>query len=92
MVLVEAMAAGVPAITSNTAGANAFVTDAGAGIVIDDLHPRTLARAVEQVLVDPAAAAAMGAAGRRAAATFHRATVDALTRAFERQSVNRGEI
>jgi len=90
MVLVEAMAAGVPVIASSSAGANEFVKDSRAGIVTDDLDPRTLARAVEQVLVDPSRAAAMGAAGRRAAAAFNRASIDGLVRAFEPPNATAG--
>jgi glycosyltransferase involved in cell wall biosynthesis len=85
MALIEAMAAGVPVVASRVAGASAFVKRAGAGIVIDGTDPRSLARAVERVADDAALAASMGAAGRRAAASQHRSSVDALVRAFERR-------
>lgn len=83
MALIEAMAAGVPVISSSSAGAASLVADSQAGIVLDELSPRALARAIEQIVDDPAQAAQMGADGRRAAADFHHATVRRLVEAFE---------
>jgi glycosyltransferase involved in cell wall biosynthesis len=85
MALIEAMAAGVPVISSGVAGAGPFVEQAGAGIVLEGTDPRSVARAIERVAGDPAQAAAMGAAGRRAAADLHRSSVAAIVRAFEQR-------
>jgi UDP-glucose:(heptosyl)LPS alpha-1,3-glucosyltransferase len=90
MALIEAMAAGVPVISSDIAGAGSFVEQAGAGIVVDRSDPRGVARAVDRLAGDPSLAASMGAAGRRAAADLHRSTVDALVRAFERTASTGG--
>jgi UDP-glucose:(heptosyl)LPS alpha-1,3-glucosyltransferase len=86
MALVEAMAAGLPVVASRAAGAGPFVADAGAGIVVDVGDVRGLVGAIDRIFDDPAAAAAMGAAGRRAAGAFHRSSTDALVRAFERHA------
>jgi UDP-glucose:(heptosyl)LPS alpha-1,3-glucosyltransferase len=83
MALVEAMAAGVPTIASSAAGAGPLVEQAGAGIVIDVADIAGLVRAIERIVDDPLTAAAMGDAGRRTAAAFHRSATNALIRAFE---------
>jgi glycosyltransferase involved in cell wall biosynthesis len=83
MALVEAMTAGVPVIASSAAGAGPLVEQAGAGILIDVADIAGLVRAIERIVDDPVAAAAMGDAGRRTAAAFQQSATNALARAFE---------
>lgn len=66
--IVEAMAAGVPIIAHGAAAVPETV--AGAGIVLADKRPATVAAAIDRVLGDDALAAAMVAAGRARATDF----------------------
>lgn len=70
MVITEAMAAGLPVITTRLAGA-AEVIDAGVDghLVEDPADVRAFAEALRAVLVDPDGAARMGRAARAKAAT-----------------------
>ncbi|MEV0147542.1 MULTISPECIES: glycosyltransferase [unclassified Nonomuraea] len=65
MVPVEAMACGVPVIASAVGGH--LDTVAGCGLLVPPRRPRALARALKDVLEDPARRRAMGAAGARRA-------------------------
>ena len=86
MVLHEAMAAGVPVITSAAAGAGPLIADAGAGIVVPSDDPRDVAAAVESLLQSPDRAAETGARGRVLAERLNRTGEVAIVRAFERQA------
>lgn len=60
----EGMAAGLPVIVSEGTWVAQYVREKGIGFVIDDLDPSSVARALRQVLDDPAEARRMGARGR----------------------------
>jgi glycosyltransferase involved in cell wall biosynthesis len=68
--LVEAMAAGLPSITTRFAGAAELVRTVGAGIVLREPTPEALANAVESLIADPERRARMSEAGRGAIAPF----------------------
>jgi UDP-glucose:(heptosyl)LPS alpha-1,3-glucosyltransferase len=68
--LVEAMAAGLPSITTRFAGAAELVRAVGAGIVLREPTPEALANAVESLVADPERRARMSEAGRSAIAPF----------------------
>jgi UDP-glucose:(heptosyl)LPS alpha-1,3-glucosyltransferase len=67
--VVEAMAAGIPVIVSEVAGAAEVIRSAAAGLVIDG-SGHEVANALRTVLSDPDRARAMGDRGRTAAAYF----------------------
>src|SRR5205085_11301019 len=64
--LMEAMAAGLPVICSNTGGHAELVERAGAGVLLPDPTPEAIAAAVRRLSDDPAAASAMGTRRREA--------------------------
>lgn len=64
VVLMEAMAAGLPVIATRIAGIPELVTDGVSGILVPPGDAAQLAEAILSVLADPAQKAAMGAAGR----------------------------
>lgn len=64
--LVEAMASGVPIVQPDTGAFREILEASGAGLVSQAQDPEDLARLVERVLTDPALAASLGHAGRRA--------------------------
>jgi UDP-glucose:(heptosyl)LPS alpha-1,3-glucosyltransferase len=68
--LVEAMAAGVPVVSTAAAGAASAVREAQAGVILPDSSLPALREAVAGVLADPSGRAAMGMWGRRSAARF----------------------
>jgi glycosyltransferase involved in cell wall biosynthesis len=63
--LLESMAAGVPVVASDLASVTAIAADGEHGLLVPPDRPAELARAIRTLLADPAAAAAMGARGRR---------------------------
>jgi phosphatidyl-myo-inositol alpha-mannosyltransferase len=70
IVLVEAMAAGLPVVASGVAGYDEVVHDGVDGLLVPPRDPEALARAIGKVLDDPALARRLGDAGRERAATF----------------------
>jgi phosphatidylinositol alpha-mannosyltransferase len=70
VVLVEAMAAGVPVIASDIAGYDEVVRDGVEGLLVPPRDPQALAAAIATILDDRALAARFVAAGRERAATF----------------------
>lgn len=83
--LVEAALAGLPAVTTNAGSASEVVVDGATGLVVP-LSAEAVARGVRQLIGDPEARAAMGAAARqRALALFSPARMLAEhTAAYER--------
>lgn len=60
----EAAASGLPVIAGRSGGAPETVIDGTTGYVVDPEDPQSLADRINELLKDPAKAAAMGAAGR----------------------------
>jgi glycosyltransferase involved in cell wall biosynthesis len=83
--LVEAMAAGVPVVQPRTAAFPELVEGTGAGLLAEPRSAASLADQIGRVVADPALAARLGAAGRRAAEEeFSAARMAArMTAAFE---------
>ncbi len=63
-VIMEAMAAGVPVVSTATAGVPEMVLDGVTGRLVSERSPDALARAIREILENPAAGAQMGAAAR----------------------------
>ena len=78
--LVEAMAARLPIVTSNTGAAPEIVGTGGA--CVDPLSVSEIAGAIERVLSDEEEAAALAAAGRERARTFSWDKTAVQTKAF----------
>src|SRR6185295_14724757 len=70
MVLIEAMAAGRPAIASRVGGVPEIIVDGATGLLVERADPAALAGAITKLLLDPAAAAQMGRAARQRADQF----------------------
>jgi glycosyltransferase involved in cell wall biosynthesis len=68
--LIEAMAAGVPVITTSAAGASKAVAQSGAGIVLAGTDTAELREAIDTLLRDPARRRAMGERGPQAAEPY----------------------
>lgn len=84
--LIEAMAAGLPIVTSAVAGAAEVVRRAGTGLVLEDASARPLREALDSLLRNAALRAAMAERGPAAAAPFDvtnhaRRTLDVYQRA-----------
>ena len=67
-VIMEAMAAGLPVISTPLAGVPEMVEHGASGELVPQRNPVALASAIERLLADPAAAARLGARGREVAA------------------------
>ncbi len=65
LVVLEAMAAGVPVVASRVSGIPEVVVDGVTGWLVPPEDPAALALALAEVLADPAAARRRGEAGRR---------------------------
>jgi phosphatidyl-myo-inositol alpha-mannosyltransferase len=70
IVLVEAMAAGLPVVASGIPGYDEVVTDGVDGLLVPPRDPEALARAAGTILDDPGMAERLSAAGLARAATF----------------------
>ena len=68
MILLEAMAAGVPIVASDITGYRSVVENGVEGLLAPPKNEQALARAVIELLSDPARRASMSAAGQRKAA------------------------
>jgi glycosyltransferase involved in cell wall biosynthesis len=60
----EALAAGLPVVTTPSGGPEALVSDSGGGIVLSGFSPEELAEAVRGLLEDPARLAELRRRGR----------------------------
>jgi glycosyltransferase involved in cell wall biosynthesis len=65
VVLMEAMAAGVPVVATRIAGIPELVDDGVSGFLVPPGDPKTLADRVDQLLRDPGLRASLGAKGRQ---------------------------
>jgi glycosyltransferase involved in cell wall biosynthesis len=70
LVLIEAMAAGLPVVATDVGGIPEVVVHGETGLLVPPEDAGALATAIRQVLADPALAARMGEAGRIRAATY----------------------
>jgi glycosyltransferase involved in cell wall biosynthesis len=77
LVVLEAMAAGVPVVASAVSGIPEVVVDGETGWLVPPESPAALAAALAAVLADPAEAARRGDAGRRRVAELYRPAVSA---------------
>ncbi|HEX8376114.1 MAG TPA: glycosyltransferase, partial [Geminicoccaceae bacterium] len=68
LVLIEAMAAGLPVVATRVCGTDEVVDHGRTGLLARSRDPDDLARAVSAVLASPARGAALGAAGRERSA------------------------
>ena len=92
IVLVEAMAAGLPVVASDVPGYDEVVTDGVEGFLVPPRDPAAIAAAVETILDDPALAERFAAAGRARAAAFDWSVVGARLETLYRQAVATGPI
>jgi glycosyltransferase involved in cell wall biosynthesis len=76
--LLEAMAAGVPVVQPRHGAFPELLEATGGGILCEPDDPMALAEALEQLLLDPARADALGAAGR--AAVLDRFSIETMAR------------
>jgi len=89
--LIEALAAGLPVIASRLGAMAAMIADGATGLLVTPGDPTALAGAVERFARRPDAAAAMGAAARRAYLETYApaANYAQLTEIYRRAVVNR---
>ena len=92
IVLVEAMAAGLPIVASDIAGYDEVVQDGVQGTLVPPGDPRAVAEAVAEILDDPVTAARMGAAGRERSRTFDWHVVAARIEELYDRAVARGPL
>jgi glycosyltransferase involved in cell wall biosynthesis len=78
--VIEAMAAGVPVVQPRVAAFPELLEATGGGLLCAENDPQALAEAIEELLLDPARARALGEAGRRA--VFERFSAEAMARAM----------
>ncbi len=92
VVLVEAMAAGLPVVASDIPGYDEVVTDGVEGFLVPPRDPEAVARAAGSILDDPELAARFSAAGRTRAAAFDWRVVGERLEALYRQAVTAGPL
>jgi glycosyltransferase involved in cell wall biosynthesis len=78
--VLEALAAGVPVVQPRTAAFPELIEATGGGVLCPPGDPQALAKAVEELLLDPARARALGQAGRRA--VFESFSAEAMAQAM----------
>jgi glycosyltransferase involved in cell wall biosynthesis len=85
--VIEAMAAGVPVVTTEAAGSATVAAAAGAGLVVPSRSPERLARAIGELLGDPARRREMGERGMAEARRFDIASIVDVTLAVYEQAL-----
>ena len=78
--VIEAMAAGVPVVQPRVAAFPELLEATGGGLLCAADDPQAMAEAIEELLLNPARAQALGEAGRRA--VFERFSAEAMARAM----------
>jgi glycosyltransferase involved in cell wall biosynthesis len=68
-VVLEALAAGAPLVTTAAGGIGAVVDDGRSGMIVPERDPAALADSISRLAADPSARARLGEAGRQAVAT-----------------------
>ena len=87
-VIVEAMASGVPVVSTRLAGVPEMVRDGENGLLVDERQPEALADAIEQILANPDLGRRYGLEGKSMAiAQF---SADETVRQLKRLVVRRG--
>jgi glycosyltransferase involved in cell wall biosynthesis len=76
--VIEALAAGVPVVQPRHGGFPEIITATGGGILCERGDAKALADALEDLLLNPARAQALGIAGQKA--VFERFTAEAMAR------------
>lgn len=88
--LLEAMAAGLPCVTSDVPGCREAVKDGDNGLLVPARNAAALADALERLLVDPALRAGMGKRGReRIEAEFSSALIEQQTLGLYKHMLSR---
>lgn len=64
-VILEAMEACLPVVSTHVAAVPEMVQDGKTGLLVDERHPQQLARALRELLLDPDQRKRMGASGRQ---------------------------
>jgi glycosyltransferase involved in cell wall biosynthesis len=82
MVLLEAMGAALPVISTPVEGIPEVIANEQNGLLVPTEDPASLARAIERLLADPALRQRLGEAGRRT--VLERYTADGMAAAIER--------
>lgn len=80
--IIEALAAGVPVVQPRHGAFPELLAETGGGVLCEPDSPSALADALEALLADPDAAAALGAVGQKA--VHERFSVDAMAAGVER--------
>jgi len=92
MAIEEAMAAGVPVVTSNRCGMPYMVRDGESGFLIDPNNPADIARRLGQLLQNDELRCSMGSKGKEIAQDrFHPAKVAARTRQVYLRAIQDGQ-
>lgn len=78
--VIEALAAGVPVVLPRAAAFPELIEATGGGVLCEPDDPRALAEAIETLLLEPAKAQALGAAGRRV--VFEKFSAAAMARSM----------
>jgi phosphatidyl-myo-inositol alpha-mannosyltransferase len=92
VVLVEAMAAGLPIVASDIPGYDEVVTNGVEGLLVPPRDPGAVARAAGTILDDPGLAARLTTAGRARAKTFDWSVVGARIEELYRRAVATGPL
>ena len=92
IVLVEAMAAGLPIVASDIAGYDEVLHDGAEGTLVPPKDPRAVATAAAAILDDPATAARMSSAGRERSRAFDWQVVAARIEELYDRAVARGPL
>lgn len=90
IVLVEAMAAGLPVVAGNVPGYDEVVRDGVDGLLVAPRDPQALAAAAARVLDDPGLRAALAAGGRHRAAEFDWSRVVERLQAIYQRAIDTG--
>jgi phosphatidylinositol alpha-mannosyltransferase len=92
VVLVEAMAAGLPIVASDIPGYDEVLRDGVEGTMVPARDPLAVARAAANILDDPALAARMSVAARERAAAFDWSVVAARIEELYARAIARGPL
>jgi glycosyltransferase involved in cell wall biosynthesis len=89
--VIEAMAAGLPVVTTEAAGSSSVAAAAGAALLVPARSPERLASALGELLGDPSRRREMGERGKAEAVRFDvSSVVDATLAVYERALAEKG--